>query len=426
VVIKYIFLGAFVLSTILAWPAVHSTPDGSLAWAAEQRCTDLGANCICSEPLNTASYTFLGSDIFHNPADSTTKECTASAGIPTGYAVIRPNDIIGANDSVALSALPAGNSVTRFLRVNTTVAAGHVDQFAVGNSYSQSSTFLPRFAARWYNYYTSTFQFKGQGSCENLKLGGLGGFSSGDQEIDVNPGGDIHYYNFLDWSPSRDCCSGGPGGDGNLSQSSYRGKWWRFEVVIDNRVGPNYRLRFYGRNITDNDPELLILDTNGSPLNGAGTPPTAWGRIHNNNYRQNVCQGWIGVSHYMMAGWSTNTGQRIGAASEIEAGGAPSPPAAPTNLRLLASILLVIFGAGSFACIIMGASTWMARRAAHGRSDGGMGDLGSREVPGPVLPPVGDPLSPPDREGWRAVDEGSGAASKIEALVAAARGEARR
>jgi hypothetical protein len=48
------------------------------------------------------------------------------------------------------------------------------------------------------------------------------------------------------------------------------------------------------------------------------------------------------------AKWSTNAGQRIGAASEIETAVAPTPPAAPTGLRF-ASLLGLIAAAGAMA-----------------------------------------------------------------------------
>jgi len=55
-----------------------------------------------------------------------------------------------------------------------------------------------------------------------------------------------------------------------------------------------------------------------------------------NNHRASTgsCQGWIGLSHYMMAGWTTNAGQRIGAATEIE-GGAGAPA---TSLRTIVTM----------------------------------------------------------------------------------------
>lgn len=50
--------------------------------------------------------------------------------------------------------------------------------------------------------------------------------------------------------------------------------------------------------------------------------------------------GYTAHSHFLVAHWNTDTGQRIGAASEVEGGGGPPPPPpptqpkAPTNLGL--------------------------------------------------------------------------------------------
>jgi hypothetical protein len=52
-----------------------------------------------------------------------------------------------------------------------------------------------------------------------------------------------------------------------------------------------------------------------------------------NNYRETGCTGWLGFSHYLAAGWDTDEGQRIGAAVEIEGGGA-LPLGAPSGLSV--------------------------------------------------------------------------------------------
>ena len=54
------------------------------AHSEEQRCTELGASCLCSEPLNTT--TFAGGPDFWNPADSTTKQCSVESASPGGGA----------------------------------------------------------------------------------------------------------------------------------------------------------------------------------------------------------------------------------------------------------------------------------------------------------------------------------------------------
>jgi MYXO-CTERM domain-containing protein len=37
-----------------------------------------------------------------------------------------------------------------------------------------------------------------------------------------------------------------------------------------------------------------------------------------NNHRWPTCNGWLGLSHYVAAGWDSDEGQRIGPAYEIE------------------------------------------------------------------------------------------------------------
>jgi hypothetical protein len=101
-----------------------------------------------------------------------------------------------------------------------------------------------------------------------------------------------------------------------------------------NRSGPNFDLKMYGKNITDNGPELTIIDLQANSQTRSLTPPGLMSAILSNNHRYSgsgSCRGWLGISHYMMAGWTTNAGQRIGAAAEIESPGSILPP---TNLRV--------------------------------------------------------------------------------------------
>jgi hypothetical protein len=302
----------------------------SQAAAAEQRCGELGGNCICSEPFNTTSY--VGGPDFWNPGDSTTKECSAEPGV-NGGAVIRTSaTIVGSNDSTALSRLPSGHRVTRFLTANN----NHEGTFTAGSGIPISSSIV-RLAARWYVYHSPNFAFKTEASspCQNTKIALLDGKSV----IDYTNG--IHTYNYLEFSPPVDCCVTGPGPNPGVSTGQLAGKWWRWEVVLTNRAGPRYRLMMYGKNVTDNTDEVTILDlwSNSSVANL--TPPQLMSTLATNNHRWSPsgtgCAGWRGISHYLLAGWTTDSGQRIGAASEIEGGGGTpadsTPPSAPTNPR---------------------------------------------------------------------------------------------
>jgi len=305
----------------------------SLLWATnaqaeEQRCIALGANCICSEPLNTT--TFAGGPDFWNPADSITKECSVEAASIGGAIVRTSATITSSTDATAMAALPSGHTMSTFVRAND----NHQGTFFVGNGVPVSASFV-RLAARWYIWHTPTFDFSLEGSCNNSKIAEF----NNDSRVDYTAlGTGFHTYNYLTFNPPVDCCTSGPGPNQNVASSQMKGKWWRFEAVLTNRAGPNYTMKFYGKNITDNGPELTLIDLSTSGLVANLTPPSLMSQILSNNHRFSAlgsCQGWLGISHYMMAGWTTNAGQRIGAATEVEGGGgAITPPTAPTNLRV--------------------------------------------------------------------------------------------
>jgi hypothetical protein len=298
---------------------------GSFVQAAEQRCTDLGSNCLCSEPMNTT--TFAGGPPFWNPADSTTKECSTE-GVTGGAISRNDNDISGSADSTAIAALPPGHTLAHFMRASDQ----HDGIFFAGNGQSVSSSFV-RIAARWYIWHTTTFDFKLEGTCDNSKIAEF------DNDSRVDYTGGFHTYNYLKFSPSIDCCVSGPGPNSGVASSQMKGKWWRFEAVITNRNSANYDLKFYGKNITDNGPELTLIDLSTDSRVNHLTPPSLMSSMMINNYRQagaGPCRGWIGISHYMLAGWTTNAGQRIGAAKEVEGGGVAdtTPPPSPPNLKV--------------------------------------------------------------------------------------------
>jgi len=292
--------------------------------AEEQRCKDLGANCVCSEPFNTNELVRNEASSSFNPADSVTKECSIST--PGGAIERNDNDIFGSNEATVLSALPPGRQISFFARG----PEGHLGIFFVGGGLP-SSQFVKRGAARWYIYHSPNFQFAQEGVCTNSKMAEF------DSDLLLDKSfGYVHMYNFTTWTPAQDCCLDGPGPD-NVTKADWLGKWWRVEVVFINRAGgdPGWVGKVYMKNVTDNGPELLVVDTSasGTQLNPSSTrtPPNQMDKMWMNNYRETGCDGWLGFSHYMMAGWDTDAGQRIGGAAEIEN---ITPPAAPTNLRV--------------------------------------------------------------------------------------------
>lgn len=368
------------------------------ALAAEQRCTELAANCVCSEPLNTSNLVQVG--YWYNPADSTSKECVEEYGQPAGSAVFynQPthNDIFMSNDPTTLSRLPnRQGGLQYFIRS----IEGQIGEFSVGHNQFQSNPnappykradFVPllpgtvggqyisvaRWAQRFYYYLSDNFEFEFSGTCGNgkralsdqLNLVHLGSGSLGTYNFGwditgscVSLGLDPNCGRFKLDGPtgstySRDCCNnGGPAtSSGSVSPPGGQGKWWRVEIVITNRLGPGFRYQVFLKNVTDGGAELMIQDTNGTYAGGSEGPwngPSAQltpneltpilnfyfgGKAY--GYRGGTpCLGWQGYTHYMQAQWDTNAGQRIGPAYEVEGGTASSdttPPASPTSLRV--------------------------------------------------------------------------------------------
>ena len=128
-----------------------------------------------------------------------------------------------------------------------------------------------------------------------------------------------------------------------------------------NRSGPGFRLQSFMKNVTDNAAELPVFDNAIDSRVNNLTPPKLMSTILSNNHRVSFggsCRGWIGLSHYMMAGWTTNSGQRIGAASEIEGGGGPQdtvPPAVPGSPRISLTHPQVLFSGFVSPAVLFGA-----------------------------------------------------------------------
>jgi hypothetical protein len=415
----------------------HPSGSSGLAFAAEQRCTDLGANCICSEPLNTSNIVrgaVLNSDegiYAWNPADSTTKECNAEGSPGAAYSSTQTYFPYSTNDSTILNALSTQPGRPSWV---TRKADGHADIFWIGGVIG--GTFVKKAAIRLYVYWSSNFTFAYTGSCNNHKNFETESLTTTlEGTVDNGSGGGAHSVYGLaqsppQWNKVSDCCFSGPNTSnyfGVTPASARRGKWYRTELVLTNRAGgasPNgFRAQIYDKNITDNGPEELVIDTRGTFASGLD-PWLGWTDLTPNfrqdwltfaGYRDGVCPGYYALSHILIAGWNTDTGsERIGAASEVEGG---SPPVGTPVLTVSSIILFLFVGLGSLGSVLLGYHLWMRWRETYGTPNGGLGDLGSREVLGPVLPPVRSTIETPNREGWGAVEEGAGAADEVKGLV---------
>ena len=315
--------------------------------ANEARCDALGANCICSEPMNTNSWVDAGGAQNWNPGDTTAsdKQCggyngVANAPLSTSGGV----QSSPASSGEDITALPAAHTVTWVLRMATVNGAflGHLAAPGVPTALR---------AIRFYKYYSTAYNSQGNtnSSCNANKLAQFGPtFPQGP--IFTFEGGDWTIYDIqtnLGWNQGVDCCNGpGPGNVNNgPALSGLLGNWWRIEIVMHNAAPTGLGTTFdmYIKNVTANGPELHVLDTS-KVLNGGvsntwtlalatGLHPIAnidamtidMFRSTNGSI---PCAGFASYSHFLYAAWSTDGGQRIGAAREVEG------LAAPTGLRV--------------------------------------------------------------------------------------------
>ena len=336
--------------------------------AAEARCNELGANCVCSEPFNTGSFTYqIPRYIFTDSG----KPCNANG--EGGQAIRNTGDLTMSNDPGLRGALTTNPFVTHVLRG----PEGHINLWYMGHLMPDSPPFEKRVAMRWYLYHSPNYEGSYDGACTNQKWvqnttsPHIPGYGVAMNIVTSNNLNSVTYYNFYQFYPGfQDCCWQGPqvgfpNADQGPQGSELRGKWWRLELVMTNIRGGNApngaRIQLYMKNITDNQAERLVIDSNGSahgfndftpsanltPMVCGNPPCTAQtgtpAPIVNwrpSLYRESAsgggCKGFNAVSHFLLAGWATDGGQRIGAASEVEGGGGPVPelPAPPGLLQV--------------------------------------------------------------------------------------------
>jgi hypothetical protein len=165
------------------------------AEAAEGRCTELGANCKCSEPLQATSYSGWpgqAKSVYWNPNDTTTKQCNGQfspTGPEIGYVISRGNvgdpfDFFPTMEQAVLNALPVGHAVSRVLRS----PAGYTGGFGIDYTWDSGNVEAARRAQRFYVYYSPDYTTV---NAEKPNLGCNGKFfqTTNDVKIDRAYGG---------------------------------------------------------------------------------------------------------------------------------------------------------------------------------------------------------------------------------------------
>lgn len=305
--------------------------------ANEARCVALGANCIGSAALNTNSYSFNG--LHCRPSDSNTKELSMFADT-AGYLVENSDAVdMGSNwtypnSGPLFTALPnMSPSVTRFLQGTPEPS----DVNFLGHSFNSGNPTARR-SLRWYHYFSTDWQWANvDGAC--LNRGKI--FELGDATAtmlfttsSLHLASGWNQFNII----GKDCCSSGPGsGPFGLNKDVYGGKWIRFEIVVRNASGSGHCIiELWRKNVTDGGPLEKVIDTADSTY-GPGTisPGDDWNATDASTLAANAridhffiapwgngtCAGFVAFSHILAAAWSSDSGQMIGAADELEGGG---------------------------------------------------------------------------------------------------------
>lgn len=331
------------------------------AHADEARCTELGANCFCSAPLNGPGPLIQSAvNYVWRTGETLTKKCTIEdQDGPITRNLSDIGSIYQANDANILARFPSGHSVSYFHRANN----GHNSLWSVGHKFtsSQKSNYS-HLAMRAYVYMSdasngdpASFQFTANGCGGNS--GKIMAFS-----VDLGPYFSVQNINngwtFANWGGSSvwtgqnaNCCVAPPGYDATgrttMTPAYMLGKWVRWESHVINEENPPVILRTYMTDpatgttykMLDTSIPTTMSDgqdwssTNATTLTETGTH----GRMGHEFFRTGSCPGFFAISHVMYAGWTTDAGQMIGAASEVEGGGGGgggTPNKAPFNLRL--------------------------------------------------------------------------------------------
>ncbi len=296
--------------------------------AQEERCTELGASCICSEPFNAGSFESYQCDrrSCMNPSDTNQKEC--SGEFRHGYSWYGGDALEVVATPGTAENLPAGNSVDYVWRSHDEGNNVHHVMHAGGVTNSTR-----RICTRHY-FKTSSDYNDGEGSCSNRK------------HIDFAKGGGARVFFVRDQGPGYRLEM--PGyrtapdnvwGAGDLMNADCRTGWCRVELCIDGDV----------QNLRDLSVDGYIQQVGGPkrsefPRKFIGNAPGGDGYQDSwllNMYREGSgCRGWRQFSHVMFAGWNSASGQYIGPACEMEgvcdgssggsggSGGTPQPPPA--------------------------------------------------------------------------------------------------
>src|SRR5882724_7728252 len=227
------------------------------AVAQEARCTELGSNCICSEPMNTSTFTLPVSDWTIGFPDGGTRKCAylGIAGVAGEIPPASRNQIFMSNNATVLNALTGTGNPTRVI----SGVEGQTGAWQMGHSDIPSSN-QARVALRVYRYYSPTFEFSNTGTaCLNSGKEFQGAMYGGPTGIggyitEGNPGTGWAITSFGGFSPLPLCCGIAPGYSPSdvptITYNVRRGRWLRMEYVVTNTAASGFRIEMYAADVT--------------------------------------------------------------------------------------------------------------------------------------------------------------------------------
>lgn len=303
-----------------------------IAKAAEDRCDELGSNCICSEPMNANDGAIPKG---HDFSDSSAKECTA-------FGLYYDSNKDSSNVSmVSERDMPTGNAVSHVLAIGP--GGGGIVWL---NGRATPAATDQRVCVRYYFQVDPNFSGAGPNNV---------GCPSERNKMLQFSFGNASPYQLVE--PAGSTCAGPPGsglspyrafssvqhgmasgGDRSLLPSAdwsacFVGEsWCRAEACVHGNLSSGTGIYVDARVNKVNGGSVHELLNHG-PVNPGQRLSLASADLYHGQGSGPV--GTRYISHFMQAAWSTNNGQWIGPAAEIETGGGPTGSNRPLPPKLL-------------------------------------------------------------------------------------------
>ena len=296
---------------------VTAAPLASRAAGSEQRCNELGAGCICSEPLNNNTNISALPSRYWNPPDTTTKQCDGEQG--NGAFMTLPQNYSLSAMLPAASVRPFPSGANPFIYRGGMAGISHYTVNSIDNVSNETV------CIRAYRRYSDGFRVSNLAT-ERLKIITLTRNEPGGAHADMQFGwdGKSAHIQVVDTGYSAPDESRG---DLDFQSKCSDVGWCRLEICADHQ-GSSLQYRFYVTSLTTGA-------TNSYIFNG-GTGPTVTHYTGGNlsgimAFSQGLSNGFQYMSYSMMARVPVNPNFKIGPAYELEGsiGNPPPPPPAP-------------------------------------------------------------------------------------------------